>query len=197
MKRQEIPTVILLTIFFVSSVVAYMVSRCWNESSCVIPAEAVIQSLGGVPDSRTLGSEDPVVSVVRRLRSIYCILSTVFCILSSRSGMILLMDLLQPLPRDMGVNLGRGNVCVAEHDLHGPQVRTMFEQVACKGMPQGVRRDLLSDSGQSGAPLDDLPEGLPAHGFCPRSQKEMRRTPFLQKARAAVQEVLFDGLLSL
>jgi len=97
----------------------------------------------------------------------------------------------------MGVNLCRGNVCVAEHDLHRPQVRSVFEQVACKGMPQGVRGDLLSDSGEPGAPLEDLPEGLPAHGFCPRRHKQMGRTPLLEQARTAVRKVVLEGLLRL
>ena len=81
--------------------------------------------------------------------------------------MILLMDLFQSLPRDMGINLSRRDICVAEHNLHGPQVSTMFKQVACKGMPQGVWRNFFFDPCELGDTLDDLPEGLPAHGLSP------------------------------
>ena len=107
------------------------------------------------------------------------------------------MDLFQSLPRDMGVNLGRRDVCMAEHDLHRPQVRSMFKQVARKRMPQGVGRDCFPDPCELGDALDDLPESLPAHGLSPRSHKKMGRTPLLQKARAAVGQVLFERLLRL
>ena len=107
------------------------------------------------------------------------------------------MDLFQSLPRDMGINLSRRDICVAEHNLHGPQVSTMFKQVACKGMPQGVWGDFFSDARQRRAPLDDLPKGLPAHGFCPGRYKKIGGTSLLQQAWAAVGQVLFETLLRL
>src|SRR6266446_8462781 len=37
-----------------------------------------------------------------------------------------LVNLLQPLLDDMGINLRGGNVGMAKHKLHGPQVRAAF-----------------------------------------------------------------------
>ena len=59
--------------------------------------------------------------------------------------MIFLMNLFQSLPRDVGVNLSRRDVCMAEHDLNRPQVSTMLKEVTREGMPQGVWGDFFSD----------------------------------------------------
>src|ERR1700686_2380314 len=48
------------------------------------------------------------------------------------------VNLLQPLVDDVGVNLGSGNVGVAEHELDGPEVRSALEQMSGKAVPQHV-----------------------------------------------------------
>ena len=46
------------------------------------------------------------------------------------------VNLLQSFPDDMGVDLRRRNLRMPEHHLNGAQVRTSFEKVRCKGMPE-------------------------------------------------------------
>ena len=51
-----------------------------------------------------------------------------------------LVQYFQPLPGDMGVNLRRRNIRMAEQQLHGAKIRAMVEQVSGKGVTQDVRR---------------------------------------------------------
>src|SRR5690349_2386901 len=60
----------------------------------------------------------------------------------SSPRMKLLIHALQPRPRDVRVDLRRGDVGVAEHHLHAAQVGAVLEQVRGEGMPQYVRRDV-------------------------------------------------------
>lgn len=59
--------------------------------------------------------------------SFFPLLATVYTI--SPSGMELFMDILQSILVDMGVDLGGGNVRMAQHHLYRPQVGAMGEQV--------------------------------------------------------------------
>src|SRR5579872_418282 len=47
----------------------------------------------------------------------------------------------QPLLDDMGVDLRRRNIGMAEQCLHDAQVGAVVQKVACKSMPQHVWRD--------------------------------------------------------
>ena len=53
----------------------------------------------------------------------------------------------------LGVDLGGGDVRVAEHHLHGPQVGAAGQQVGGERMAEHVRAD----------PLLGCPHGLPGH----------------------------------
>jgi len=53
---------------------------------------------------------------------------------------MLRVQLLHPFARHVGVNLGGGNVAVAEQHLHHPQIRAVVEQVGGKGVAQRVWR---------------------------------------------------------
>jgi hypothetical protein len=57
----------------------------------------------------------------------------------SGAGMRHGVALLEPLGGDVGVDLGRAEARVAEHLLHGPQIRAPVEQVCRGGVPEGVR----------------------------------------------------------
>src|SRR5687767_12555153 len=46
---------------------------------------------------------------------------------------------------------------MAEHLLHGPEVRAAFQQVRGEAVPERVRCDPLLDPGPLGAPLDHAP----------------------------------------
>ena len=58
-----------------------------------------------------------------------------------RPGMGFLIHVLQLVFDHMGVDLGGGDVRVAQHFLDGPEVRAVFQQVRRKGVAQGVGRD--------------------------------------------------------
>ncbi len=52
--------------------------------------------------------------------------------------MVLGVELLEPLPGDVGIDLGGGEVAVAEQHLHYPQVGAVIEQMGGEGVTQGV-----------------------------------------------------------
>ena len=52
---------------------------------------------------------------------------------------------------------------MSQHFLNRPQIRSVFKQVYRKRMAQGMRRDILFDSGLLLIMLDDLPEPLTTH----------------------------------
>ena len=54
------------------------------------------------------------------------------------------MQLLQPLARNVGVDLRRRDVRVAEQQLHHAQVGAVVEQVRGEGVAQRVRRERLA-----------------------------------------------------
>ena len=59
---------------------------------------------------------------------------------------MMLQNVLHPLlGTDVGVDFGGKNAFVAEHLLHNAQVCTVFNQMGCKGMSEGVRRDFLGN----------------------------------------------------
>src|SRR2546423_4465655 len=62
-------------------------------------------------------------------------------------GMKLVIDLLQPRSRNVGVDLRRGDVRVAEHHLDGPQIGAVLQQMRGERMPQHVRRNVCADAG--------------------------------------------------
>jgi hypothetical protein len=71
------------------------------------------------------------------------------------------MQLLQPFAGDVGVDLRRRNVGVAEQQLHDAQVGAVVEQVRGEGVAQHVRREPRRiDAGARGVALDQLPEGI-------------------------------------
>ena len=60
--------------------------------------------------------------------------------LLSGSGMSLVIHILELLFYELGINLRRGYIGVAEHFLYRVDIRSVFEQVRSKGMTQRVRR---------------------------------------------------------
>ncbi len=72
----------------------------------------------------------------------------------------------------MGVNLGGGQVAVAQQQLHDAQVGAVIEQVGGEGVAQGVGRQRLVDAGDRGPMAQPVPEGLAGHGAAPLAGKE-------------------------
>lgn len=56
------------------------------------------------------------------------------------SRMMLGVQLLETLARDMGVDLSGGEITMAEQHLYDAQIGPMVQQMGRKGVPQGVRR---------------------------------------------------------
>ncbi len=76
--------------------------------------------------------------------------------------MVLGVQVLQALAGDVRIDLGGRQIAVTQEHLHHAQVRAVIEQVGCKGMAQGVRRQFLLDARLLGIALDDVPERLDA-----------------------------------
>src|SRR3954465_6988391 len=70
------------------------------------------------------------------------------------------VDVLQALGREVRVELGRGDVRVAEHLLQRAQVAAAREQVRRKRVAQRVRAHGVGKARARGVALDDLVEAL-------------------------------------
>jgi hypothetical protein len=57
---------------------------------------------------------------------------------NSAPRMVLSVEFLHTLARDVRIDLRRGQVAVSEQHLNDAQVGTVIEQVRCEGMPQSV-----------------------------------------------------------
>lgn len=73
----------------------------------------------------------------------------------------------------MGIDLGGGDIGVAEHHLHGTKVRTMGEKMGSKGMAEHVRRDAFADTGGDSHFLEDLPEAQAGHAATAAGHKKV------------------------
>jgi len=81
------------------------------------------------------------------------------------------MQLLQAFPGYMRIDLGGGDVGVAQQHLHHAQVGAMIEQMGGKGVAQRVRRQRLGESGGTGAPIEKIPKGLAGHSLAMTSDE--------------------------
>ena len=75
------------------------------------------------------------------------------------------VDILQLLVDQLGIDLGGRNVRVSQHLLDGVEIRAVFQQMGGKGVAQGVRGDFCLNSGLLLIVLDDLPKALAAHAL--------------------------------
>ena len=75
-----------------------------------------------------------------------------------RARMKLAMDSLQPLLIDMGVDLRRRYVGVAQHLLDDSQIRAVAEQMRCEAVPELVRINIFFQPGTLGVLFHDLPD---------------------------------------
>src|SRR6478609_396625 len=82
----------------------------------------------------------------------------------SGSGKEALVHGAQVPARHVRVNLGRSDVRVPQHGLHGAQVRAALDEVRGERVPQLVRRDPLANPRGHGVAPEQLPEPLSGHG---------------------------------
>src|SRR5258708_22651396 len=90
-------------------------------------------------------------------------------LLSTR--MMLGMQLLEPLARNMRVDLCRRYIRMAQQHLHHPQVSPVIEQMGGEGVTQGMGRNSFADTRPFGVAPDQMPECLPRHR-CPAQGDE-------------------------
>ena len=83
---------------------------------------------------------------------------------------------LQPLLKNMCIDLGGRNVSMTEKLLHGSEIRAAIEQMAREGVAQHVRRDALgADAGLGRNVFQILREALPRHMTERRFRREEPR----------------------
>src|SRR4051812_18539812 len=73
------------------------------------------------------------------------------------SGVGLLVDFFEVFGTDVGVNLGGGNIPVAEHFLDAAQIAPPVQQVGGEGVPEGMWADLLVQRRLPDPFIDDIP----------------------------------------
>ena len=97
----------------------------------------------------------------------------------------------------MGVDLGRGNVGMAEHKLHGAKIGTMGQEMGGKGMTDHVGRDILGDACRKRYSPDDLPEPQSGHGTASCGDEEKVATFAVEYGGASLFDVGLDFFLGL
>ena len=99
----------------------------------------------------------------------------------------------QSLPHHVGVDLGGGDVGVAEHHLDAAQVRAALEQVRSEAVPQDVRRQGPRHSRLASVAPQPVPEGLAREALPAAGHKQVYRSPSPQQARPGGR-VALEGL---
>lgn len=99
----------------------------------------------------------------------------------------------------MGIDLGSGDIGVAEHHLHSAKVRAMGEKMGGKGMAEHVWRDAFADTCGGGHFLENLPEAQAGHAAAAAGDKKVFAPFAIENMGAAMIEVvlyLFFGCLA-
>jgi hypothetical protein len=73
----------------------------------------------------------------------------------------LLVHRAEVFPVYVGVDLRGGEIRVAQHLLHGPEIGPTFQQVSSKAVSKGVRSHSLSDAGPLSGSLHNAPGTYP------------------------------------
>ena len=81
------------------------------------------------------------------------------------------MNFLQPFARHMRVNLCRGDIGVAEQQLHHAQIRAVIDEMGGKRVPQCMRGNRRADAGSQRVAFDQMPEHLPRHRVAARGDE--------------------------
>lgn len=93
---------------------------------------------------------------------------------------------------NLGVNLGGGDVGMAEHHLDRAQIGTARQQVGGKGVAQHVGADPVFGPGMDCDAIDDLPEPIAGHGAAPVVQEQKGAGFFLDQLRPSPVKVVVD-----
>ena len=82
---------------------------------------------------------------------------------ASAARMVLAVQVLQALARNVRVDLCRRKVAVTQQQLHDTQIGAAIEKMRCKRVTQAVGRQFLADAAFLRVSLDDVPERLARH----------------------------------
>ena len=79
------------------------------------------------------------------------------------SWMITLVNLFQSFPRDMRIDLSRGDIHVAKHHLDRTEICPSFQKMTCEGVTEKMGGDSFSNTCPPTIGLNHLPELLSTH----------------------------------
>src|SRR5215207_1383482 len=99
------------------------------------------------------------------------------------------VDVLQPFAREVGVELGGRDVCVAEHLLDRAEVAAAREQVGGEGVPERVRAHPVREPGGLRVPANDLVEALAGEMAAAEVHEQVHLRRPLDELRPAALEV--------
>jgi hypothetical protein len=94
----------------------------------------------------------------------------------------------------MGIDLGGGDVGMAEHHLDRPQVGAMAEEMAGEGVADHMGRDFLGDARHQCRFAEDLPESQPGHAGAAAGDEEIVAPPVFQNQRPGGLQIVLDLL---
>src|SRR6266852_3154674 len=97
-----------------------------------------------------------------------------------RTRMMLLIDVLQSVQRQMRIDLRGRNIGVTQDRLHRSQVGAVFHHVRGTAMTQHVRAGVASAA--RGGRADHLPDALAAQSSPASAEEKKRRSPFSFRA---------------
>src|SRR5689334_22420876 len=98
------------------------------------------------------------------------------------SWMMLLIHALQPVYRNMGIDLCRRDIRMTQNCLHSAEVGAVFNHMRGTTVAQHMRAGIASRI--CGRSTDHLPDPLPAEFACTTSKKQKWRTLPLCELRA-------------
>ena len=106
--------------------------------------------------------------------------------------MKLLMNTLQSLVIDMSINLGGGDISVAEEFLDDAEIGSILKEVGGEGVTQQVGIHVLLDPGQLGAGFDDLTNPIGTECSSPHRKEDLGGGVGFDMIGTLVGEVAFQ-----
>src|ERR1700687_3019447 len=90
----------------------------------------------------------------------------------SSPRVMLAMERLEALARDVGVDLRGRNVRMPEEELHHAQIGAVIDEVRREGVAQSMRGNRLANAGRARMALHQRPERLTCHRRATRSNEK-------------------------
>ncbi len=91
------------------------------------------------------------------------------------------MEFLKPSLGHLGIDLGGGQIRVAEQDLNRAEICAVFEKMGGKGMPKHMWGYHPSNTGHPGVLPEEFPAGLPGQRAAGAVKKNVVRSLPLAK----------------